>query len=78
VEEVSIPGVPTGVDWEDHEGWTASTVRAGIEAVAKANNEDPEELVATDGAGRDVIGKEQAAERSEAGPREDEPGASAS
>jgi hypothetical protein len=57
--------VPTGVDWEDHEGWTAGTVRAGIEAVAKANNEDPEELVeaATDGAGRDVIGKEQAVER---------------
>jgi hypothetical protein len=40
-------------------------VRAGIEAVAKATNEDPEELLkaATDGTRRDVIGKEQAAER---------------
>ncbi len=65
LEEISIPGVPEGVDWEDYEGWTASTVRAGIEAVAKATDEDPEELLeaATDGARRDIIGKEQAVER---------------
>ena len=36
VEEISIPGVPEGADWEDHEGWTAGTVREGIEAGAKA------------------------------------------
>jgi hypothetical protein len=65
LEEISIPGVPKGVDWEDYEGWTAGTVRAGIEAVAEATDEDPEELLkaATDGARRDVIGKEQAAKR---------------
>jgi hypothetical protein len=41
-------------------------VREGIEAVVKAINEDPEESywrAATDGARRDIIVKEQAAER---------------
>ena len=40
---------------------------AGIEAVAKATGEDPDELLecAADAARRDVIGKEQAAERVE-------------
>jgi len=65
LERIPIPGVPEGADWEDYEGWTAGTVRAGIEAVAEATDEDPEELleVATDGARRDILGKEQAAER---------------
>jgi hypothetical protein len=65
LEEISVPGVPEGVDWEDFEGWTAGKVRAGIEAIARATEEDPEELVeaVTDGVRRDVIGKEQAAER---------------
>ncbi len=40
-------------------------MREGIEAVAKATNEDTEELLETakHGARRDIIGKEQAAER---------------
>jgi hypothetical protein len=52
VAEISIPGVPDGADWEDYGGWTAGTVRAGIEAIASATDEDPQELleVATDGA----------------------------
>jgi len=65
LEEIFIPGVLKGVDWEDYEGWTAGIVRAGIEAIAKATDEDPEALLeaATDGARRAIIGKEQAAER---------------
>src|SRR5918992_931780 len=51
VAEISIPGVPDGTDWEDYGGWTAGKVRAGIEAIASATDEDPQELleVATDG-----------------------------
>ena len=65
LEEISIPGVPEGVDWEEYEGWTAGKVRAGIEAIAEATDEDPDELLeyAADAARRDVIGKEQAAEQ---------------
>ena len=65
LEGISVPGVPEGVEWEDYEGWTAGKVRAGIQAIAKATDEDPEELLeyATDAARRDVIGKEQAAEQ---------------
>jgi hypothetical protein len=65
LEEISIPGVPEDTEaWEDYGGWTAAAVRAGIEAIANAT-EDPEELleVATDAARRDIISKEQAAER---------------
>jgi hypothetical protein len=40
LEEISITGVPDGTDWEDYGGWTAGTVRAGIEAIASATNED--------------------------------------
>ena len=45
---------------EDYEGWTVKAVRAGIEAIASATDEDLEELleVATDSARRDIIGKE--------------------
>jgi hypothetical protein len=62
---ISLPGVPEGVDWKDYEGWTVGVVRAGVEAIAQATDEDPEKLLkyATDGAKRDVISKEQAAER---------------
>jgi hypothetical protein len=66
LESISIPGVPDGAEArEDFEGWTAGAVRAGIEAVAQATDEDPEELleVATSEAKRVIIGKEQAAER---------------
>ena len=66
MEGISIPGVPGDLEaWEDYDGWTAGKVRAGIEAIAKAMGEDPDELFesATDGVRRDVIGKEQAAEQ---------------
>jgi hypothetical protein len=66
LDEISIPGVPENtLEWEDYEGWSAGAVRAGIEAIATATEEDSEELldVATDAARRDIIGKEQAAEQ---------------
>jgi hypothetical protein len=66
LEEISILGVPENTqEWEGYEGWSAGAVRAGIEAIASATNEEPEELleVATDSARRNIIGKEQAAER---------------
>ncbi|MGI9049256.1 MAG: hypothetical protein ACR2GU_07780 [Rubrobacteraceae bacterium] len=45
LKRISIPGVPEGMEWEDFEGWTAGMVRAGLEAIAEATNEDPEELL---------------------------------
>jgi hypothetical protein len=66
LDEISIPGVPENtLEWEDYNGWTAGAVRAGIDAIATATDEDPEELleVATNSARRDIIGKEQAAEQ---------------
>jgi hypothetical protein len=68
LEEISIPGVPDRAEGrEDFYGWSAGAVRAGIEAIAGATDEDPEELleVVTDSAKRDVIRKEQAAEQVE-------------
>ena len=68
LDEISIPGVPENTqEWEDYDDWTAVAVRAGIEAIASATNEDPEELleVATDAARRSIIGKEQAAKQVE-------------
>ncbi len=66
LERISIPGVPDGAEArKDYDGWTAGAVRAGIEAVARATDEDPAELLefATAEAKRAIIGKEQAAER---------------
>ena len=65
LERLPIPGVPEGADWEDYEGWTIGMVRTGISMIAHITHEVPKELLeaATDGARRDVIGKEQAAER---------------
>ena len=65
VAEISIPGVPDGTDWEDYGGWTAGKVRAGIEAIASATDEDPQELleVATDGTSWDLTRAKEAAER---------------
>ncbi len=63
---ISISGVPEDLEaWEDYDGWTAGKVWEGIEAIAKATGEDPDELLeyAVDAARRDVIGKEQAAEQ---------------
>jgi hypothetical protein len=68
LDEISIPGVPENtLEWEDYNGWTAGAVRAGIEAIGTATDEDPEELleVATDSARRNIIGKAQAAEQVE-------------
>jgi hypothetical protein len=68
LEEISIPGVPENTqEWEDYDGWTAGAVRAGIEAIAAATDEQPEELleVATDAARKDIIGKKQATEQVE-------------
>src|SRR5829696_7496040 len=46
LERISIPGVPENTQkWEDYDGWTAGAVRAGIEAIATATDEDPEELL---------------------------------
>jgi hypothetical protein len=66
LDEISIPGVPDSAEErEGFDGWSAGAVRAGVEAIASATDEDPEELleVATDSARRDIIGKEQATEQ---------------
>jgi hypothetical protein len=66
LEEISIPGVPEDTrEREDYDGWSAGAVRAGVEAIATATNEDPDERmeVATDSARRSIIGKEQAADQ---------------
>jgi hypothetical protein len=68
LDEIVIPGVPENTqEWEDYDGWTAGAVRAGVDAMASATDEDPEELleVATDSARRSIIGKEQAVEQVE-------------
>jgi hypothetical protein len=68
LDEISIPGVPdTAEERESYDGRSAGAVRAGVEAIATATDEDPEELLeaATDSARRDVIGKQQAAEQVE-------------
>ena len=67
VEEISIPEVLEGTDWEDYGGWTAGAVREGIEAIASATDEDAEELleVATATASRNLIDAKKAADRVE-------------
>jgi hypothetical protein len=45
LKSVSVPGLPDSDFWEGHEGWTAGMVRAVIEAVARATDEEPEELL---------------------------------
>ena len=56
LESVSVAGVPDYAAWEGYEGWTASLVRAVIEAVAQATDEEPEKLLeaATSAARRKV------------------------
>jgi hypothetical protein len=56
IERVSIPGVPKGIEWEEFEGWTAGMVRAGLEAIGEATNEDPQELleIVADNTGREA------------------------
>jgi hypothetical protein len=52
LESVSVPGLPHSDSWEGYEGWTAGLVRAVVEAIAKATDEVPEELL--DAATRDA------------------------
>jgi len=42
---VSVSGLPDSDSWEGYEGWTAGLVRAVIEKVAQATDEEPEELL---------------------------------
>ncbi len=41
LESVSVSGLPAYASWEGYEGWTAGLVRAVIEAVARATDEEP-------------------------------------
>ena len=43
---VSVPGLPDSDSWEGYKDWSAGLVRAVIEAVAWATDEEPEELMA--------------------------------
>jgi len=43
LKSVSVPGLLESNSWEGYEGWTAGMVRAVIEAVARATDEEPEE-----------------------------------
>ena len=45
LESVSVPALPDSDSWEGYEGWTAALVRAVIEKVAQATDEEPEELL---------------------------------
>jgi hypothetical protein len=45
LESVSVSGLPDSNSWESYEGWTAGTVRAVIEKIAQATDEEPEELL---------------------------------
>jgi hypothetical protein len=45
LESVSVPGLPDSDSWEGYKGWTAGLVRAVIEKVAQATDEEPEELL---------------------------------
>jgi hypothetical protein len=45
LESVSVSGLPDSDSWEGYEGWTAGLVRAVIEKVARATDEEPEELL---------------------------------
>src|SRR5215210_2445059 len=67
LKRVSIPGVPEDVEWEDFESWTAGIVRAGLEAIAGATEEDAEELLeaVTDAARREAAKAKQQAEQVE-------------
>src|SRR5215203_310906 len=45
LESVSVPGLADSDSWEGYEGWTAGLVRAVIETVARAIDEEPEDLL---------------------------------
>src|SRR5215211_4984687 len=43
LESVSVPALPDSDSWEGYEGWSAGLVRAVIEKIAKATDEETEE-----------------------------------
>jgi hypothetical protein len=45
LESISVSGLPESNSWEGYKGWTAGLVRAVIEKVAQATDEEPEELL---------------------------------
>jgi hypothetical protein len=45
LESLSVSGLPDSDSWEGYEGWTAGMVRAVIEKIAQATDEEPEELL---------------------------------
>jgi hypothetical protein len=45
LESILVPGLPDSDSWEGYKGWTAGLVRAVVEAIAKATDEVPEELL---------------------------------
>jgi hypothetical protein len=45
LERVSVPALTDSDSWEGYKGWTAGLVRTVIEAVARATDEEPEELM---------------------------------
>ena len=45
LESVSVPALPDSDSWEGYEGWTAGLVRAVIEKIAKATDEEPEAML---------------------------------
>jgi hypothetical protein len=47
LENVSVPGLPDSDSWEGYEGWTAGMVRAVMEKIAQATDEESEELLET-------------------------------
>src|SRR5215211_1993825 len=45
LESISVLGLPDSDSWEGYEGWTAGMVRAVIEKIAHATDEEPEVLL---------------------------------
>jgi hypothetical protein len=45
LESVSVPGLPNSDSWEGYKGWTTGLVRAVLEKVAQATEEEPEKLL---------------------------------
>jgi hypothetical protein len=45
LESISVPGLPDYASWEGYEGWTAGMVRAVIEKIAQATDEEPKDLL---------------------------------
>jgi hypothetical protein len=45
LKSVSVPALPDSDSWEGYEGWIAGLVRAVIDAIAQATDEEPEDLL---------------------------------